>query len=473
MKTKLYQVFSGYTLLAVLVAACIAPSPQPIAHTSTTPAASGIDPTLPQARSVLWQQCTDQQCELQLIDPATGQPLPAYPPFMLGNSPVIKHSPHRRTLAVIDYPNNQDLTGGRLKFIDLSTWQVITTTLTFDNVYDSFLFSPDGKRLVVYFPKYSWPPGKELRVIDIAQRRLIADRELDFSPRQICFSLDGQWLLIYGIDGSLEYTVNPQARVAILRSTDLQIVWQQILPGIRDGLFNPNPNISPHENPEHTTLWEPAAVFAPDGTHLYLVHADENRLTTVDFAARTVQTVTITQAASWMERLLVLTAHPAKAKVFNGTTKQAAIAPDGKQLYVATLEHIFKDNTYTEIAQNVQVIDVTSGAEIAQIASHARAITVAPDGTRLYLAGWENDLARPDPNEWTEIFSTAPLQRVAKLQDRAIALGQRLDGTPILLSTLIGQDGRWEAATFDPQSLQLIHVWTQQQSSEWGVFITQ
>lgn len=469
---KLIHTPAFFAILVVLLAACSA-VPVQLDGGNRAPVAPAVDSALPHAKSVLLRRCTDQGCALHLIDPASGQSLPAYPPVALGNSSAVKRSPDLRALAVIDYRNNQNSQNGLLKLIDLSTWQTLTTTLTFDKVYDSFFFSPDSKRLVVNSPTATWPPKGQLELLDLVQQQRTAQQMLDFNVRQLHFSMDGQWLMLYGMDGSPDYMVNPHSHVALLRAADLQIVWQQTLPAVRDGFFNVNPDATPHEDPEKTTLWEPALVFAPDGRYLYIVHADENQLTTVDFSARTAHTVAITPVASWLERLLALTARSAKAKAFNGVRKQAVIAPTGKRLYVTTVEHIFKANIYTETAQNVQVIDLTSGVEIAQLDSQAHTVGISADGTQLYLQGWENGPRQSDPAEWTEIVDTANLQQMAKLPDRAIALGQRLDGTPILLSSITRQDGRWEAAALDPATFQLLHAWTSQQTGGWGGFITQ
>ncbi|MEZ4737216.1 MAG: hypothetical protein R3E79_59810 [Caldilineaceae bacterium] len=416
--------------------------------------------------------CVETECDLRLIDPATGESFTGYPSFAVGSA-VFSPAPDRRTLAVIDYGKNQYRTQGALKLVDLEQWQILTTTLTFDNVSASPQFSPDGRLLAVASPTYRWPPGERLKLVDVARQRIRAEQELGFGVRYMRFSDDGAWLFLYGVDGSRDYTVNPQTHVALVQVANLQIVWETVLSTVRHGFFNPNPAANPHSDLENTVLLEPAVLFAPAGARLYIVHADENALTAVDFTKRKVRTTAITKRQSWLERLLALTAQKAKAKVFNGAIRQAAIAPNGDYLYVSGARSEFKDDVYTETPLGLQVIALAHSNEIVHINSTARSLHVSLDGAHLYLHGWENDPATSAAKEWTEIVDTTTLQPVAKLEDRALAVGQRLDGRPILLSTIIRQDGRWEAATLDPTSLAVMHTWTNKQAGAWGWFVTQ
>ncbi|MEZ4868876.1 MAG: hypothetical protein R3C14_46555 [Caldilineaceae bacterium] len=458
-------------VVLVILSACVPPIRMAGGDHLAVITPAGINPALPQSNSVVFYHCTARGCDLRLVDPATGTTLPAYAPVPL-NAAIFSYSPDRRTLAVIDYGKNQSMLHGMLKLVDLTQWQVITTTLTFDYVKEPSRFTPDGKAFLVTLANSSWPPSTKLQRVDLERLQVVAEQSLAFSVRQLHFSDDGSRLYLYGIDGSPDFTVNPQAHVAIVNSKTLQSEWNAPLPDLRDGFYNPDTTANPHADFEHTVLWEPATVFAPDGARLYIVHADANRLTTVNFADHAIKTNAITQPQSWLERLLTLTARPVEAKVFNGISKQAAIAPDGKRLYVVAWERSFHENQYQEIPHGLQVIDLARQTEIAHIESAAASVSVAPDGKQLYLHCCVNTAAQPYPQEWTDVLSAADWRPLARLEQRAITLGQRLDGAPILLASTFRQDGQWEAAALDPQSLHLIHAWTQAEQDGWGWFVT-
>lgn len=456
-------------LAGLLMAACTLPL-QPSAPMPAQPAQQGIDPTLLHAQGVLMHYCAKGQCDLRVIDPATGELFPAYPPFAVGDA-LFQPAPDRRTLAVIDYGESQYRSRGVLKFVDLAQWQLVTTTVKVANLSTLPLYSPDGATLAVAFPKYTWPPGERVQLIDVARRQLRAELELAFGVRQMRFSDDGQWLFLYGVDGSPDYTVNPQTHVALARIADLQIVWENVLPDVRHGFFNPDSTAQPHTDIENTVMLEPAVVFAPTGAQLYIAHADENRLTTVDFMAHTVHTTPINDKQGWVERLLAMTARVAQAKVFNGATKQAVIAPSGNYLYVTGSQHEYKEKNYQETPLGVQVIDLTRTLAVAHIDSAACEQSLSPDGKRLYLHCWGNSLSAAATHEWTEIVDTTTFRPIVTLPDLVLATGRRLDGQPILLSTITKPDGMWEAAALDPASLTVIHTWRAQQPEEWGWFI--
>lgn len=472
MKPKAWIWVAAILLGGVFITACTAPLLRPVTNPIVLEQRHGIDPALPHAHGVLLHYCIAGQCDLRLIDPATGEPFAAFPPFAMNNA-LFRVAPDGRTLAVIDYSESQYWSRGALKLVDLQAWRLVTTTVTVGNPLTPPLFSPDGKALAVAFPKYTWPPGERVQIIDVARRQLRAEVEPDFGVRQMRFSDNGEWLFLYGVDGSRDYAVNPQTHVALARAADLQIVWQHVLTAVRHGFFNPDSEAQPHADPENTVLWEPAVIFAPTGAQLYIVHADENRLTTVDFLAHTVHTTPISAKQSWFERLLSVTARMAKAKAFNGTTGQAAITPGGEYLYLTRTQHEYKNGQYTVTALGLQVIALTDSVEIAHLATTARRLTLSPEGTRLYLHCWKNGSPATSGQEWTEIVDATTLQPIATLAGRALTVGRRLDGRPILLSMIFQPDGQWEAATLDPTALTVLHTWRNQQTDEWGWFVTQ
>jgi len=80
--------------------------------------------------------------------------------------------------------------------------------------------------------------------------------------------------------------------VALIDATTLQVLWQQTLDGVRDGQFDAENREDPHAG----IGWQPAVVFDPQQPRLYIAHADQDKLTIVDFSARRTQTVSIASA---------------------------------------------------------------------------------------------------------------------------------------------------------------------------------
>lgn len=463
---------------ALLIAACTVPVPLVTDQPAPRTLHYGIDPVLPHAKGVLLQSCGEAGCKLHVVDPDTGAALAGYAPIELGKYANYVATPDGKTLAAIVYPSNLFTarggpTGGVLQLIDLQAWRVMTTTLTFNEGGGAPVFSPDGRSLVLVGLSATWPPTPLLHWVDVTQRREVAQIPLEFRPAHMRFTADGHSILLYGNTmGVGAVDVNAQVYVAQVNALDLTVQWQVVLPAILDGLYN-FAGDEPHSNPTSSFTWQPAVVFAPQTAHLYIAHADSDELTVVDFDRHTVRTTAIRPAQSWVERWLALTAQVVKAKVLNGTSKQAVIAPDGKTLYVVGVRGDFTDGVYAETALGIQVIDLSQMVELAHIAHGVRTLRLGADGKHLYLHGWQNDPAQPSLEEWTEIIDATTFQPLAKLEKRAIALGQRLDGRPILLSTVTRQDGQWQAATLDPASLTVIHTWVTDQAEGWGWFMFQ
>jgi len=124
---------------------------------------------------------------------------------------------------------------------------------------------------------------------------------------------------------------------------------------------------------------------------LYVVHADEDRLTSVDFSSRVVAALDIRPPLSFVERILSLGARVAYAKVQNGTEKHVAVSPDGSLLYVTGIDHHFtlKDNGQWDLRDEplgLQVVDAGTGAELETLATGADRVALLPDGRVLLQA---------------------------------------------------------------------------------------
>ncbi len=213
--------------------------------------------------------------------------------------------------------------------------------------------------------------------------------------------------------------------------------------------------------------WRPAVVLSHDGRRLYIVHADQERLTTVDFDALTVRSIVLRETQSWLERLLDLTAGVAEAKgIWTGTVKAAVLSPDGKRLYVVgrttTVTRDADGNRESmETHLGLQVIDLVGGhkvmsrdIELAGTWISADRIRFTPNGKHLLVGGWR------DGGGWTEVLDAKRLERVADLPGWEVALTRRMDGQPVLLARRWDRERRaFEFAVLDPQSFDVAASW--------------
>lgn len=417
-------------------------------RTWEAPAQRGIDPASPLAAGVLLQTCGADRCELHLLNTETGAPFENIAPLDLGDYSAYGPSSNLTQLALITYRENSTLQDGILKLVDLATWEVVTTTLTFDGVYSPPLFTANNTRLLVVTQQENAPEPSIVHLVDLTNGTLLAEQPLSFYPENYQFTPDGRAIMFYGTAG----TTN-QPYVALLDADNLNVLWEVPVEGLASGHVMPEGS----SNAMDAIWWQPAPVFAPDKALLYIVHADQEKLTSVDFAAQSITTETLSEPLSWIERLLLLTARTAHAKVANGVFKQAMISPDGTQLYVTGVRHSIPNGwPQLQTALGLQVIDLATGEISAQVDTAAQAITIEPEGGRLFLHGWSADQGEPYTDEWTEVLDAATLEQIAMLEGRAISVAHRLDGAPVLLSTTRLDNGKTEFAVLDPQSFEVI-----------------
>ena len=413
----------------------------------------GIDPASPLANGLLLQVCNSNTCELRVQDAATGATMEGYAPIPLERFAAVGPSNDLTQLALITYRNNDQLRDGQLKFLDLSTWQVLTTTLTFDEAYDTPLYSADDAHLLIVEQSQAAYDSNLLHLVNVASGELLAEQRLDFYPRNIQFTPDDRAIMIYGTSG----TTGAQSHVLLLDATTLEIVWQAQIEGLLNGQVMKEGSTDWLDG----FFWQPAAAFALDQPMLYIVHADQERLTTVNFAAQSIDTQATTKPLSWIERLLMLTARPVYAKMANGITKQAMLSPDGTHLYViGTDQHVEAvtdhENEFVQTSLGLTVIDLASRQISAKVETKAQSITVDPEHGRIFLHGWATGDISSLLTEWTEVLDADTLTSLDFIENQSIAAARRLDGTPILLGTATLANGQTELAILDPVNFEAI-----------------
>jgi len=443
----------------------------PMAETKASPATFGDGMLLYE-----WREAPDSSL-LHLIDPRTGLDIPGYAPIPLGRSYAYAPSPDQSTLAVVVYPSNNSPIGGRLNLIDLKSWQLITTTVMIEQWNTQMTISPDNQKLAIT-TQVQGGNGIEgkLVLVDIAQQAALGETKLDFMPTHIRFTSDSGALMVYG-SASWDVSFQPvlPAQIVLYGLPGLEVAWSSALPDILDG-FRPKDGVqgtsdSDMPGPGEGLWMQPVVVFAPAKDSLYIVHADEDRLTTVDFTHRQVQGADIHPPMSLLDRLMALTAGVAYAKVADGNFKNATISPDGQRLYILAKNIVSTQNSKSgmwetsQIPLGMKVVRTSDGAELGQYDIQASDAVISADGNTLYLRSWgEYNSNASVP--FTLIWDVARQETLARLEGHHLEPGQKFNGEPVLLSNSLYQ-GEIIQATLDAQTFSLLHEWPRPFYGDW------
>lgn len=458
------------TLLPLLLAAgCALPLQsalvdQPVTVVPATAAVAEGLPTVPAPATLdtaliasHWDEATGLTSILP-VDPFTGSALEGYAPIELGQGYSSARSPDGRWLATLNYTDQAcDAWAGGSRclpsdgvahFIELSAWRDTATTVRAASNATLLTFSADSRYLAI--GQSLWP-DHSLILVEVGTGEERARTDLDFYPAQAAFSLDGQRLLVYGRHYTESAGFNPTARVAALSAADLSLLWQTTLPEVLDGQY-----VSPEAKNVHDEAiwWTPGTAFDPAAQRLYVVHADADTLTTVDYAGQTTTSVTVGPAQSWLDRLMALTAKVAEAKMMNGVSKSAVLAGSGpdQRLYVVG-EHVdMTSGPFTRAPLGLQVVDPATGVELRTLDTTAGQIALAPGGAHLLLTEW-------DTATRTTVLALADLDQVATLTDRDLFTTHLVNGQPALLALDVSPRAI-AVSLLDPHAFTPLAEWT-------------
>jgi DNA-binding beta-propeller fold protein YncE len=427
----------------------------------------------------LWTD-KSQDDSLVPIDPHTGQTLPGYEPIPLGKSTYQAFSPDKHTLAVIGFVSNNvsnnHPNGGSLHLIDLNTWTEQVQELRLDSYINAMVFSPDGRQLAIAYGNAQSHVLILYGNLPVTSKTAIRETALDFYVYGMKFNRDGSGLMLYGSKIDNRYTVNemsPDPPVAVLLdSADLSVRWQTSLNGVHHGILPKNGNgiATPDlTQPGQAIYLYPGLAFAPNSDVLYVVHADEDKLTVVDFAAQKVTTLDIKPQLSWFEHLLSLGAIDAHAKVAEGTRKDAVISPDGQFLYVVGQRSELGETTGNETQVNniplgLQIVRTSDGSRVALYDTDAQELSISADGRYLYLRSWG---VSPGIGQ-TQVFDTTTDQTISSLDGTWLVPTRRINGAPILASSVWMNDKNISHNSIvDPQNLSIMTQWDSADTLTW------
>jgi DNA-binding beta-propeller fold protein YncE len=420
----------------------------PATATATAPPTPTEAKTAAPALLVRWNS-GDGRYELQPVDATTGQAIPGYIPLPLGGDRQYALqtalSADGRHLAAIESNGQacESNAGGTacraradsLHLVDVAGWERVTAALPGDGWVSPLLFSPDGTRLAL---AYHNEAASLLMLFDAVTGIQQGQQSIPFRPTLMTFTDDGSLVVAGAAEGEKRGVTEPGPfTVQLLDGATLAEQWTQTLPEIMSGSWcTAECDGSPEQ--WRTESWQPAVVASPDGRYLYIVHANEDKLTTVDLDGRAVSTVPIQAAQSWLERLFALTAGTAAAKMLgDGASKSAVLSPDGQRLYVVGNSwYIDADDEGQPVQQGeflgLQAVNTADGQLLQTKETTAEKLRITPDGAYLLLDGWDEN------GRWLEVWNAVTLENITRLEDREVTAVPLLDGGYALLASTTG-----------------------------------
>jgi hypothetical protein len=435
--------------------------------------------------------------EVRPTDPATGETIPGYEPIVVGKNRDLAHRPilsadstrlfvveaHGRMAEPYADGTAYSPTANVLHLVDVQAWRHVTATLTSTlgtGSVGQVAFSPDGGRLALAHHIYRPELNKTLHTIalvDTGTGKVLLKREVEFNPWLVEFSQDGSQVVVYGQpDSSHPGTMKPDpVRLLLMDAATLEVVWDQPLANILSGNWCEAQCNGMHDERVQAD-WRPAVLFSHDRSRLYIVHADEEKLTIADLEARKVSTMEVREARSLLEELLSLSASSAEAKGGrNGVQRDAVLSSDGTKLYVVGRKMDAKRGWEADEPLALRVVNVENGQIVASSGLSAFDVSISPDDTYLYLYSSSVDTSTRSPTTkaWRDVVDVKTLRSVKRIEDEGFVVpARRLNGQPIVLSHrwVYQVSGNYtQLAVLDPQTLEVVSSWAGTEYTSWVI----
>ena len=331
-------------------------------------------------------------CRIRPVDARTLADRREFSPLDFEGHYVFAVSPDRRRLAAITWPADRVYVSGTLHLIDLPTWTELLPVRSINGVVDQIVFGADSQS--VYWTRstagqgYAMPSAFVLSRYSIPRARLetVTAFPISFVPRDVRVLPSSGLIAVYGMPATDYVTAGPPHVLVIDPDTGRQVADIPI-PGLTDGWLRGSSADSPNQQYEAGRAWDMAR------ERLYLVHPDADRISVVDLAQRKLVTqVTIHRPVGILERFLNWLVAPAEAKMASGVVRQAVVSPDGGRLYVTGWrnEVVSKNGNvdWGQVPLGLSVIRLDTFAEERHLDLPVSQVAVSPDGHRLLLAGY-------------------------------------------------------------------------------------
>lgn len=451
--------------LGITLTACVSATPVPTSILPTLP------PTSSPATPVLSPELVgvgvpvieylNEQSELLVISSVTGEVFDAFTPIPLGENYDYAFAPDRHTMALVS--------NARLYLIDLPSWKY---HISVEGLYSAPFYSPDGSMLALA----GGDSEGTLRLVDTKSGQVKATAQAGFSIRKVKFTTDGTGIMVYGPHlasngAAANAAVSIGApKAALFNLSDLSLLWSVGLDAVLDGIFPKKADAQDIYQPGAAWYYEPGIAFSPNSDKLYLVHGDEDKLTTVDFIGRKVKTVDVHIKTSWLDQFLALTAGVAHAKGMDGTIKHAVISPDGKFLFVGGTTEVVTQQAngnwdVTDTAIGLQVIAVKDGTLVDQIDTEASPAWLSHDGKQVFLTGWKINNSYGTP--WTDVYDISSRSIVKHLDSVFLIPTRRIDGKAILASSNTISSNVSYMTLVDPDTWATVNEWNDKVDVGW------
>ena len=386
-----------FGLLILLLTACTAAATEVFISETAVPEKVETTPAATQQLpfSILIREDEHYKLTAHAVDSETLADLPEYAPLDFGHHNLHVLSPNGRTLALASWPSGYN-ENGTLQLIDLTAWEVYTTTVTFDAYVQSLDFGSDGRTLYWAQPTDFDPPNYVpaefvLYRYDLDSDMVTAVIPLPplFSPQEMKLLNDGTEIALYGTTSQIPIATDAVPHLLLVDLTTETVRADIPLEGVTSGQYR-LPNAT---NKTPFRIANPGLAWDLTQNLLYVVHAAEDKVTLVDLTAATIaRQVDIAPHQAILERLMSLGVQTAHAKMVPGSDKQAVLSPGGSHLFAIGLNRDLQNLEqgtlgwiWQETPLGLQIINTKDLTEASMLDLPATNMALSPNGKWLLL----------------------------------------------------------------------------------------
>jgi hypothetical protein len=344
-----------------------------------------------------------------------------------------------------------------VSLVDLTTGRADPIEMPRPSRISQLAFDSTGEHLAMVVHSQGSP---NLMTVDVSLARIAGQSPLPIDPAFLAYATDSASLVLLGSNPGSEPGLSPPgpAQVLIVREADLSIVWTQVIDGMHMGSWCLD-NCDSTQGPPRTAIWYPAYLLQPGSDRLLVLHAEANRLSAVDIGGRLIESMEISPAKTWVDRLMAWGTLDAEAKGWaEGAIKQAVISPDGSRLY--DLGRLLHASTHQDGSMDgweeplgLDVVDPLDGVRLAHLDTDAWGLGMSKDGRWLLLTSSQGD------GLLSEVLDAQSLEREAAFEDWQVLPVRSLEGQSLLLA-YAQTESHTRFALIDPSTMLRSPPWT-------------
>ena len=272
--------------------------------------------------------------------------------------------------------------------------------------------------------------------------------------------------------GSTTAVANPLLQALLFDAQTMDVEWQQVLHGVKDGYYGSGN----HERPDENFYYSAGITPDPARQRIYIAHADEAKLTTIDFSAQAVKSIEIREKQTTIERflefILSIGVQPVQAKAANSYVRQALLSQDGSTLYVAGEQNNMLRKNENELEMistplGLEAWDLKTGTRLYVVETNASEIRQGPQGL-IVLNGYDRSSSTYRP--FTDIFDPAAAQIAAHLDETYAYATLRLDGELALVSVYSTDENKTFLGVLNAKALRKELSWAANSYYFWPEF---